>query len=301
MNNRPGPHEGSNEHLADAGDPSVVDHDGPTTPDDGLRDDLTQFVRDEPRLAAFLDRSADVLRTGPDEFTAHRHLVAMRKEAAAAVPARPRVLRTASISAAAAVALVVTLAGFGALPAPAQQVLSDVADRVGITIPSPADHVPGGEVPAQQHPDPETVPGRPGGPDRSELPGADDGHTSPGPTDGHSGDDRLPKQDRDVPVAPDSQRAPSEPPAPDPSDQAEQHPPAQPAVPVEPPPDKPEQAPSPPAPPDPPPRPEPPDVEDPPASGRGSGPSGQGSDDGHTGDDGGQSSRSGDRSGGNQR
>ena len=262
MNDRPGPHEGPTEHLAAAGGSSVGDHEGSTsrTSGDGPCDELMHDARDEPSLAAFLDRTVDVLQAGPDEFTAHRHLVAMRKEAAKAVPARPRVLRTASISAAAAVALVVTLAGFGALPAPAQQVLSDVADRVGITIPSPADRDPSGEVPAKQQPDPETIPDRPGGPDRSDLPGlTEDGSLrTPGARDettppGQSGDrpspgsgrDQAPGRDRseDAPGAPGESPTPELPPATE-------------------------------GPPDPPPPPEPPDVEDPPASGRGSGASG---------------------------
>jgi len=288
MDNRPGPNEGSNEHPASAGGSGVGGHDASATPvsGDGVHDEPWYDAHDEPRLAALLDRSAQVLQRGPDELTAHRHLAAMRKEAATAAATRPRILRAASISAAAAVALVVTLAGFGALPAPAQQVLSDVADRVGITIPSPADQASSGEVPAKQQPAPETVPGRPGGPDRAELrgltedgtlqtPGVSDGHTPPG----HSGSDQSPSQDQDVPGAPDVPETPREPPAPDPPGQAEQPPapPEQRSDPVEAPPDRTGAPPSGLDPPDATPPPEPPDAEDPPGSDRSSGASGEGS------------------------
>ncbi len=294
MNNRPGPDEGANDHPASAGGSGVGGHGGSETPGsgDGLRDELANATWGDPRLAAFLDRSAEVLQAGPDEMTAHRHLAAMRKEAAAVAPASPRILRAASISAAAAVALVVTLASFGALPAPAQQVLSDVADRVGITIPSPADRAPSGEVPAKQRPAAETVPGQPGGPDRSELPGLDedgtlrtpgasDGRTPPGHADDRPGRDQAPGQDRGAP------ESSGEAPAPDRPGEAEQRPEQgeQPPGQVEQRPrqaEQPTEQPDPPAapdPPEPPESPQPPDPPEPPGRSDGEGPpvSGQGS------------------------
>ena len=168
MDERTGADGGPDEHLADAGGPVAgTGSAGSTGPDDdGPLIDADQ----EPRLAAFLERSNEVLRTGPDEFTARRHLTAMQREAA--VGRGHTGLRVASIAAAAAVAAAVTLAGFGALPAPAQQLMSDMAERLGVTIPSPAvDGPPATEHPVEQQPAPESVPDPPGGPDRSELPG----------------------------------------------------------------------------------------------------------------------------------
>jgi len=174
MDERTGADGGPDEHLADAGGPVAgTGSAGSTGPDDdGPLIDADQ----EPRLAAFLERSSEVLRVGPDEFTARRHLTAMQREAA--VGRGHTGLRVASIAAAAAVAAVVTLAGFGALPAPAQQVMAEMAERIGVTIPNPAADTspasPADESPGEQQPDPETVPGFEYGPDRSELPGLDD-------------------------------------------------------------------------------------------------------------------------------
>lgn len=226
MSRRPGPFGGPDEHLADARHPDVRGDGLPASGDlTGDSDDLAvALAGSDPQLAAFLDRSADVLRAGPDELTARRHLSMMRREAAVVSP-RGRGLRVVGIAAAAAVAAVVTLAGFGALPAPAQQVLSDAAERVGITLPSPADAgEPSFEVPTKQRPDPETVPGRPGGPDRSELPGLDedgvlrtpgnsDGMT-PGERSGEPGDTERGRSEE----APADRHVPEQPPAPDPPD-----------------------------------------------------------------------------------
>ena len=51
--------------------------------------------------------------------------------------------RVAGVAVAAGFALVATLAGLGSLPAPAQQAMADVANRVGITLPAPAQGGPG--------------------------------------------------------------------------------------------------------------------------------------------------------------
>lgn len=222
----------------------------------GDSDDLADALAgSDSQVAAFLDRSAEVLRADPDEVTARRHLSMMRREAAVVTP-RGRGLRVVSIAAAAAVAAVVTLAGFGALPAPAQQLLSDAAERVGITLPSPADaEEPGFEVPTKQRPDPETVPGRPGGPDRSELPGLDEDGVlrTPGESDGMTPGERSgegPNRERGrSDEAPADQRVPEQPPAPGPPDEPSGSPEQAddpPDTPEEPPSD-PEEAPEPPA------------------------------------------------------
>ena len=205
MDERTGADGGPDEHLADAGGPVAgTGSAGSTGPDDdGPLIDADQ----EPRLAAFLERSSEVLRVGPDEFTARRHLTAMQREAA--VGRGHTGLRVASIAAAAAVAAVVTLAGFGALPAPAQQVMAEMAERIGVTIPNPAADTspasPADESPGEQQPDPETVPGLEDGPDRSELPGLDDGVLdTPGRSDGFAPygldeEDAVPPGDDEVP------------------------------------------------------------------------------------------------------
>lgn len=268
MSRRPGSVDGPDDHLAGARHPGVRGDGLPASGDlTGDSDDLTDALAgSDPRLAAFLDRSTEVLRTGPDEVTARRHLSMLRREAAVVSP-RGRGLRVVSIAAAAAVAAVVTLAGFGTLPAPAQQVLSDVADRVGINLPSPAEaRQPSFEVPTKQRPDPETVPGRPGGPDRSELPGLDDGVLqTPGESDGmtpgeRSGEPPAPEQDRSE-EAPADERIPEQPPALDPPDGQSGSPPDDEAEDL---PDSPEEPPSAPETPD------PPAGEDPPAAEQGS-------------------------------
>lgn len=150
----------------------------------------------EPELAAFLAAARDELCTPPDAFTARRHLAAMRDEVLTQHRARGFGLRVASVAAAAAVAVVVTLGGFGALPAPAQEVLSNVAERVGIELPSPARDIVGQlQIPPKQIPASDTVPGRAGGPDKADLPtpwadadqlppGLDDHFVPPGLEDG---------------------------------------------------------------------------------------------------------------------
>lgn len=160
MGDRHGPHDGHQDPPAEAGGPGV----GPSDADDDPR---AIDAATDPLLSAFLHRTDQVLTTGPDELAARRHLAAMRREAQVGGGSHG-VLRVASLTAAAAAVAVVVLAGFGALPAPAQRVLSDAANRVGIPIPSPIE-APVFEAPKQQ-PDPQTIPGRPGGPDRSELP-----------------------------------------------------------------------------------------------------------------------------------
>ena len=202
MDERTGPDGGPDEHLADAGGPVVGSGSAGSTGSDS--DAPLIDVDQEPRLAAFLERSSEVLRVGPDEFTARRHLTAIRREAA--VGRGHSGLRVASIAAAAAVAAVVTLAGFGALPAPAQQVMAEMAERVGVTIPNPAaDTSPVDESPGKQQPDPETVPGLEDGPDRSELPGLDEGVLdTPGRSDGFAPygldeEDAVPPGDDEVP------------------------------------------------------------------------------------------------------
>lgn len=106
----------------------------------------------DPELAELLDQSAELLEDGPDELTMERHLRAMRSEAGrsghlghagrGAGADRGRAgMRLAGAAVAAGFALVATLAGLGSLPAPAQQVMADVAERVGLTLPPPADEV----------------------------------------------------------------------------------------------------------------------------------------------------------------
>ena len=215
MDERTGADGGPDEHLADAGGPVAgtgsagstgADHDGPLIDAD-----------EEPRLAAFLERSSEVLRVDPDEFTARRHLTAMQREAA--VGRGHTGLRVASVAAAAAVAAVVTLAGFGALPAPAQQVMAEMAERIGVTIPNPAaDTSPADESPGDQQPDPESIPGLDGGTDGWELPGLDDDGVldTPGRSDGFApyglDDEELPPPGKDegfvVPGDPDDRGPP---------------------------------------------------------------------------------------------
>jgi hypothetical protein len=176
MNERPRRHDAPDADLADAGRPLVSAGSMGSTGWDAAGDGsgagpLSLVDADlEPDLAAFLERSTEVLTAAPDEFTAHRHLAAMREMA------RPRSgarfgLRIASVAAVVALA-VMTLAGFGALPAPAQQVIADVADRMGLTIPSPTEaDPPAFDLPTQQLPVPEHVPAQPGAPDQDDLPG----------------------------------------------------------------------------------------------------------------------------------
>lgn len=203
MDKRTGPHDGPDDHPAGAGGSGMgpvevpADRDagpGGTGSAAGFAADRTSAHSEplvdpdeDPRLAAFLERTTEVLQSRPIEFTARRHLAAMRAAASeTAIRRRHPVMWFAGVAAAAAVA-VVTLAGFGALPAPAQHVMSEVAERLGFTIPSP-DTDPGvpAESPSKQRPAPETVPGLPGGPDRSELPGLrEDGVLqTPGQSDG---------------------------------------------------------------------------------------------------------------------
>ena len=127
---------------------------------------------EEPGFAAFLQGVRGALTADPDELTARRHLAAMREEVLAQHRGDRFAVRIAGAAAAAVVAVAATLAGFGALPAPAQEVLSDVAERIGITLPTPAqDAMDRVMIPAKQVPGPETVPGRAGGPTKDELPG----------------------------------------------------------------------------------------------------------------------------------
>ena len=104
---------------------------------------------EDPQLAAFLDRTSAVLGDGPDELTMQRHLRAMQAEAGrgsvhgVATGHGRAGYRVAGVAVAAGFALVATLAGLGSLPAPAQQVMSDVANRVGIRLPAPAQGAPG--------------------------------------------------------------------------------------------------------------------------------------------------------------
>jgi hypothetical protein len=195
MDKGTGPDDGQAEHPAGAGGSAMGPAGVPSGRDAGpggraphpedLSADGDRQHRDplvgpdeDPRLTAFLERTTEALQTRPIEFTAHRHLAAMRTAAAETViRRRQHVMRLAGVAAAAVVAAVVTFAGFGALPAPAQHVMSEVADRLGFTIPSP-DTDPAESVGnrSKQRPAPETVPGLPGGPDRSQLPGLrDDG------------------------------------------------------------------------------------------------------------------------------
>ena len=104
-----------------------------------------------PQLAGFLDRTSTVLSDGPDELTMQRHLRAMQAEAGrGSVRGNGSVrglegYRVAGVAVAAGFALVATLAGLGSLPAPAQQAMADVANRVGITLPEPAQRAPGAQ------------------------------------------------------------------------------------------------------------------------------------------------------------
>lgn len=180
---------------------------------------------EEPELAAFLTGAERSLTAGPDELTARRHLAAMRHQPATRHRTSGLGLRVAGVAAAAAVAVVATLGGFGALPAPAQQVLADVAERVGLQLPRPAqDAVPEFAPPADGLPVPEHVPGPPDGLDERGVPGTpwgEEGILEPGrgheappvelPEDAVDGRERAPETPPPAPE-PDAEDPPTEPP-----------------------------------------------------------------------------------------
>lgn len=183
----------------------------------------------EPELAALLERTALTLGDPPDDLTTQRHLRAIHVEVARGTRRGHVAMRFAGVAAAALVAVVATLGGLGALPAPAQQVMSDVARQVGLRLPAPAMDAPGvsrapgltkrfadlGTSPGgagsdRLHPlggapkgaqngqpgPPSEVPGRgqPGGPDR------DGGQTPNGPTvERRTDPDRVPDNERSSP------------------------------------------------------------------------------------------------------
>lgn len=95
---------------------------------------------EDPRVGDAVDAITAVLTVPPDDLTAQRH----RRALAAARRTQPTVLvRRAAATGAAAAALVGALAVGGALPGPAQQVVADLASRVGIELPQPTtDEVP---------------------------------------------------------------------------------------------------------------------------------------------------------------
>ena len=228
---------------------------------------------EDPQLAAFLDRASAVLGDGPDELTMHRHLRAMQAEAGrgsvrgTATGHGRAGYRVAGVAVAAGFALVATLAGLGSLPAPAQQVMSDVANRVGITLPAPAQSAPGvshapgltkqmprfdsppghavrDQVGRGGFPKPEGRPEHAGPPD--DVPGLEGRDTSPGAqTAPGQAPDGTPGQPRTVPPDRDGQgsdQAPEEP-------QGSDTPPDAPAEPAEEPPAPADPAEDPPAPP----------------------------------------------------
>jgi hypothetical protein len=103
---------------------------------------------------------SEVLEESPDAVTMQRHLKAMKVEAARGSGQGRAGFRVAGVAVAAGFALVATLAGLGSLPAPAQQVMAEVAERVGITLPSPAtDSLRGDPDVAKQRPTFDPPPG----------------------------------------------------------------------------------------------------------------------------------------------
>ena len=236
---------------------------------------------EDPQLAALLDRTSVVLGDAPDELTMQRHLRAMKAEAGRGSGRGEwaghgrGMYRVAGVAVAAGFALVATLGGLGSLPAPAQQVMDDVANRVGISLPGSTvgapgvSHAPGlhkqmpmfDQVPGHAarggFPKPEGRPEHAGPPDevpglegRDARPGAG---TAPDGTPGHT--DGTPDPPGNVPPDGDGQsddQAPVEPQGSDtppdaPAEPAEK--PSEPAEPAEEPPAPPADAPAPTSPP----------------------------------------------------
>ncbi len=186
----------------------MTHHDHPAGPRDAVAasggDVVLAEVAGDPELAATLEGVRDELVTDLDEEVAAAHLAAIRAAAAGAAHTAPtavagivgtqrpwvsRVRRVLGLTGAklalTATATLAATGGFAAtdsLPDPAQRVVADVADRVGLDLPSPDDPAP--EDVGEVEPDGGAAADGTAGDEAPlvEVPPADDASPSPTPS-----------------------------------------------------------------------------------------------------------------------